>query len=61
VLDGPALFSTRTGLEDRLAEVKELLELMAPDAYTFVAFHSALGSVIKAGPIRGLTSATGLS
>jgi hypothetical protein len=54
------VFSTRTGLEDRLAEVKELFELIDPDVYAFVAARSALGDVIGSCPIRGLTSATGL-
>lgn len=54
------VFSTRTGLEDRLAEVQELFELIDPDAYAYVAANSTLGATVLSCPIRGLTSATGL-
>lgn len=54
------VFSTRTGLGDRLAEVKELFELLDPDTYDFVAERSTLGAMILACPIQGLTSANGL-
>lgn len=55
------VFSTRTGLEDRLAEVTELFELIDPEAYRYVAGHSALGDSIRSCPIPSLTSATGLA
>lgn len=55
------VFSTRTGLADRLAEVQELFELIDPDAYSYVAGHSNLGATIRSCPIPGLTSATGLA
>ncbi|HEY5852827.1 MAG TPA: hypothetical protein VIW24_01945 [Aldersonia sp.] len=55
------VFSTRTGLEDRLAEVQELFELIDPDAYAYVAEHSTLGATILSCPIPGLTTATGLA
>ncbi|MFT3862362.1 hypothetical protein [Micropruina sp.] len=54
------VFSTRTGLADRLTEVRELFELIDPDAYAYVAEHSTLGVAISSCPIPGLTSATGL-
>jgi hypothetical protein len=54
------VFSTRTGLEDRLAEVKELFELINPDVYGYVAARSTLGAAIGSCPVPGLTSATGL-
>ncbi|MDO5699603.1 MAG: hypothetical protein Q4G51_16695 [Dermatophilus congolensis] len=54
------VFSTRTGLAERLTEVRELFELIDPDAYAYVAEHSMLGSAIDCCPIPGLTSATGL-
>lgn len=54
------VFSTRTGLEDRLVEVQELFELIDPDAYAYVAGHSTLGAAISSCPIAGLTTATGL-
>ena len=53
------VFSTRTGLEDRLAEVRELFELIDPDAYAYVAGHSTLGDALTSCPIPGLTSANG--
>lgn len=54
------VFSTRTGLEDRLVEVQELFALIDPDAYAFVAGHSTLAATISSCPIPGLTTATGL-
>lgn len=54
------VFSTRTGLEDRLTEVRELFELIDPDAYAYVAHHSTLNAAIASCPIPGLTSASGL-
>lgn len=54
------VFSTRTGLEDRLVEVQELFELIDPDAYTYVVRHSTLGAAISSCPIPELTTATGL-
>ncbi len=54
------VFSTRTGLEDRLVEVRELFELIDPDAYAYVAGHSTLSAVLASCPIPALTSATGL-
>lgn len=54
------VFSTRTGLEDRLAEVRELFDLIDSDAYACVAGHSTLGAALASCPIPGLTSATGL-
>ncbi|MFV0374473.1 hypothetical protein [Microbacterium sp.] len=54
------VFSTRTGLEDRLVEVRELFELIDPDAYAYVAAHSTLSAALSACPIPGLTTATGL-
>lgn len=54
------VFSTRTGLDDRLTEVQELFELIAPDAYAYVADHSMLDAAIACCPISGLTSASGL-
>ena len=54
------VFSTRTGLEDRLTEVQELFELIDPDAYAYVSDHSTLDAAIASCPISGLTSASGL-
>ncbi|MDR1266634.1 MAG: hypothetical protein LBK42_14015 [Propionibacteriaceae bacterium] len=54
------VFSTRTGLEDRLTEVRELFELINQDAHAYVAWHSTLGAAILSCPIPGLTTATGL-
>lgn len=54
------VFSTRTGLADRLAEVRELFELIDPEAHAYVAEHSTLGAAISSCPIPGLTSASGL-
>lgn len=54
------VFSTRTGFEDRLAEVQELFELIDPVAYAYVAANSQLGAAIRTCPIPGLMSATGL-
>lgn len=54
------VFSTRTGLEDRLTEVQELFELIDPDACAYVAGTSTLDAAIASCPIPGLTSATGL-
>lgn len=54
------VFSTRTGLGDRLVEVKTLFELIDPDAYAYVAEHSNLDAAISECPIPGLTTATGL-
>ena len=54
------VFSTRTGLRDRLVEVKTLFELIDPDAYAYVAEHSNLDAAISECPIPGLTTATGL-
>jgi hypothetical protein len=54
------VFSTRTGLENRLAEVRVLFELIDPDAYFYVAGHSTLGAALDSCPISGLTSATGI-
>lgn len=54
------VFSTRTGLEDRLDEVQELFELIDPDASAYVAGHSTLDATISSCPIPGLTTATGL-
>lgn len=54
------VFSTRTGLGDRLTEVHELFELVDPDAYAYIAVHSTLRATIASCPIQGLTSATGL-
>lgn len=54
------VFSTRTGLEARLADVATLFRLIDPDAFAFVIQHSSLPSVLTACPISGLTSATGL-
>lgn len=54
------VFSTRTGLEDRLVEVRELFELIDPHAYAYVAGHSTLGTEIISCPIPGLTTANGL-
>lgn len=54
------VFSTRTGLEGRLAEVRELFTLIDPDAYAYVAGHSTLAAAISSCPIPGLTTATGL-
>lgn len=54
------VFSTRTGLADRLVEVQELFELIDPDAYAYIAAHSTLGAAISVCPIPGLTTATGL-
>ncbi|MGO1319583.1 MAG: hypothetical protein ACTII7_03770 [Galactobacter sp.] len=54
------VFSTRTGLKDRLGEVQELFELIDPDAYAYVAEHSTLGTALSSSPISGLTTATGL-
>lgn len=54
------VFSTRTGLEDRLVEVRELFELVAPDAYAYVAAHSTLDAAVSSCPIPGLTTVPGL-
>lgn len=54
------VFSTRTGLADRLVEVKELFELIDADAYAFIAEHSRLDAAISSCPIPGLTTAIGL-
>lgn len=55
------VFSTRTGLDSRLAEVTTLFKLLDPVAYPFVVANSQLGDVLAACPIPGLTTATGLS
>ena len=55
------VFSTRTGLEERLAEVQELFELLDPDTYAYVAGHSTLRSAILTCPIQGLTTAAGFA
>ena len=54
------VFSTRTGLADRLAEVQELFSLVAPDTYAYVALHSMLVAELASCPIPGLTLAEGL-
>ncbi|MGP9722505.1 hypothetical protein ACT3SZ_00615 [Corynebacterium sp. AOP40-9SA-29] len=54
------VFSTRTGLEERLVEVQELFELIDPDVYAYVTGRSTLDAAISSCPISGLTSATGL-
>lgn len=54
------VFSTHTGLEDRLVEVQELFKLIDPDAYAYVAWHSTLDAAITSCPIPELTTATGL-
>lgn len=55
------VFSTRTGLEDRLAEVEELFRLIDQNAYAYVAVHSTLGDALRSCPMPGLTTATGLN
>jgi hypothetical protein len=55
------VFSTRTGLEDRLMDVKELFNLIDPGVYRYVAENSGLAQALQSCPIQGLTSATGLS
>ncbi|MDR3361066.1 MAG: hypothetical protein LBO20_10605 [Bifidobacteriaceae bacterium] len=55
------VFSTRTSLDDRLAEVRELFELIDADAYGYVSEHSGLGRAILSCPLPGLTRATGLA
>jgi len=55
------VFSTRTGLEDRLTEVQELFELIDPNTYAYIAGHSILKTAISACPIPGLTTAAGLA
>ena len=54
------VFSTRPGLETRVADVRVLFELIDPDAYFYVAGHSTLGAALDSCPISGLTSATGI-
>lgn len=55
------VFSTRTGLGDRLAEVQELFELIDPEVYAYVAAHSTFDAAIRLCPIPGLTTASGLT
>lgn len=52
------VFSSRTGLEDRLAEVQEVFELIDPGAY--FARHPMLDAAVSSCPIPGQTTATGL-
>ncbi len=54
------VFSTRTGLENRLAEVKELFELIDPDAYGYIVANSTLAAAIATCPVESLTTAAGL-
>ena len=54
------VFSTRTGLEDRLAEVRELFKLVDPAAYAYVSGHSMLSAALSSCPLPGLTIATSL-
>ena len=54
------VFSTRTGLADRLVEVQELFELVDPKLLANVAEHSTLSAAISSCPMTGLTTATGL-
>lgn len=55
------VFSTRTGLEERLDDVRELFQLLDPGVFQFVAAHSMVGEALRACPKPGLTTAKGLT
>jgi hypothetical protein len=48
------VFSTRTGLRDRLADVDELFTLLNPAAAQFVREHSTVPGLIAQCPVPGL-------
>lgn len=48
------VFSTRTGLRDRLADVDALFTLINPDAARFVRQQSSVPALLKACPVPGL-------
>lgn len=48
------VFSTRTGLRDRLGDVEALFTLVNPAAATFVKQHSSVAAIMARSPVAGL-------